>query len=241
MPGYCVDRFPNLSAEDREEYTCSICQDIFNTPVTTSCRHTFCEDCITEWLESNTTCPNDRKRLSPRKLSPASLQHMSAPVMLINKMNADMRDKTVAIIRKMLAKHNTVSDVCKHAVDCMDLEFGTDWQCLAEWCAGTQRYLNPKKGFYLRVKFTPITFTMYHSKRARLERNKIVRQLDNIETDMKASMVSVVTGIVLDAIDRSSSIRKTARNIEARMESRYEGTKWVCFLYDHGGYRINRY
>ncbi|CAG2105869.1 unnamed protein product [Medioppia subpectinata] len=73
MPGYSSDRFPDLSAEDRDEYTCSICHEIFNTPVTTSCcLQTFCDDCITEWLETNNTCPYDRKRLTASELSRAS-------------------------------------------------------------------------------------------------------------------------------------------------------------------------
>ncbi|CAG2106024.1 unnamed protein product [Medioppia subpectinata] len=72
MPGYSGDRFPELSAEDREDYSCSICQEIFNTPVTTTCcRQTFCEECINEWLNTNNTCPNDRKPLTRNDLSPA--------------------------------------------------------------------------------------------------------------------------------------------------------------------------
>ncbi|CAG2111215.1 unnamed protein product [Medioppia subpectinata] len=66
------DRFPDLSAEDRDEYTCSICQEIFDCPVTTTCcLQTFCEDCITQWLQTNTTCPYDRKPLTSGQLSRA--------------------------------------------------------------------------------------------------------------------------------------------------------------------------
>ncbi|CAG2111216.1 unnamed protein product [Medioppia subpectinata] len=72
MSGYSSDRFPDLSAEDRDEYTCSICQEIFNTPVTTTCcLQTFCEHCINEWLKKNTTCPYDRKPLTRDQLSRA--------------------------------------------------------------------------------------------------------------------------------------------------------------------------
>ncbi|CAG2109250.1 unnamed protein product [Medioppia subpectinata] len=72
MPGYVRDRFPDLSAEDREDYTCGICHEIFNTPVsTTCCRQTFCEDCITQWLQTNTICPYDRKPLTPGQVSPS--------------------------------------------------------------------------------------------------------------------------------------------------------------------------
>ncbi|CAG2103197.1 unnamed protein product [Medioppia subpectinata] len=72
MAGYNADRFPELSADDREEYMCSICQEIFNTPVTTTCcLQMFCEDCIAQWLTTNNTCPYDRKPLNTSGLSKA--------------------------------------------------------------------------------------------------------------------------------------------------------------------------
>ncbi|CAG2165546.1 unnamed protein product [Oppiella nova] len=64
---------------EKSEYTCSICQDIFCCPMTTPCcLQTFCEDCITGWLQNNTTCPYDRKGLCLDKLtgSPRVLANM---------------------------------------------------------------------------------------------------------------------------------------------------------------------
>ena len=69
MPGYEVDRFINLSENDKAELTCSICQDIFCSPmVAECCLQTFCEDCIKEWVETNNTCPFDRKPLTKANL-----------------------------------------------------------------------------------------------------------------------------------------------------------------------------
>ncbi|CAG2173868.1 unnamed protein product, partial [Oppiella nova] len=49
MPGYKVSRFPNLSVKEKSQYTCSLCEDILNCPMTTPCcLKTFCEDCITK-------------------------------------------------------------------------------------------------------------------------------------------------------------------------------------------------
>jgi hypothetical protein len=39
---------------------CSICCNILNDPLCTSCKHTFCRTCITKWLEKEQTCPISR-------------------------------------------------------------------------------------------------------------------------------------------------------------------------------------
>ncbi|CAG2170990.1 unnamed protein product [Oppiella nova] len=70
MPGYESERFVSLCQSDREEFSCSICQDILRAPVVAKCcRQTFCEDCITNWLSAETTCPYDRQPLNTDGLS----------------------------------------------------------------------------------------------------------------------------------------------------------------------------
>src|SRR5438128_199405 len=62
MPGYDISRFEGLTEE--EDLTCSICHCIFREPcVAPCCGHSFCKDCIADWLRNNNTCPFDRKRL----------------------------------------------------------------------------------------------------------------------------------------------------------------------------------
>ncbi len=70
MSGFELSRFVNLSQSESEDYICSICQDIFRDPVVTNCcLQTFCKQCINEWLETNNTCPYDRKQLKGSQLS----------------------------------------------------------------------------------------------------------------------------------------------------------------------------
>ena len=70
MPGYDLSRFVYLTETEKTELTCSICQDIFKNPIFTNCcLQTFCEDCIQEWLQNNSTCPYDRKDLDSSQLT----------------------------------------------------------------------------------------------------------------------------------------------------------------------------
>lgn len=55
--GYDVKRFTNLEGWD--DVICSICFGVFEEPVTTKCRHTFCKDCVYQWCQSSNTCPLD--------------------------------------------------------------------------------------------------------------------------------------------------------------------------------------
>src|SRR2546427_671469 len=72
MPGYEISRFVNLTQADNELLVCLICHDIFRNPVVAPCcLQTFCEDCIGDWLETNSTCPNDRQTLNKHNLTPA--------------------------------------------------------------------------------------------------------------------------------------------------------------------------
>ena len=66
-----------MTDTEDEELTCGICLEILNNPkVVQCCRQTYCNDCITEWLSENKTCPNDRQHLTIDSLvEPPRLVH----------------------------------------------------------------------------------------------------------------------------------------------------------------------
>ncbi|XP_054163668.1 E3 ubiquitin-protein ligase NRDP1-like [Oppia nitens] len=81
MPGYDKQRFVDIKSDDLIEFTCGICMDIFDDPVfSTCCRQTYCRTCISEWLSTQKSCPNDRKSLTLSDLS-------TPPRILINLIN----------------------------------------------------------------------------------------------------------------------------------------------------------
>lgn len=43
--------------------TCDICYEPMETPTRTTCRHYYCLECLTTWLETNNTCPSCRTKL----------------------------------------------------------------------------------------------------------------------------------------------------------------------------------
>nr|GLL21012.1 RING finger and transmembrane domain-containing protein 2-like [Ipomoea trifida] len=47
---------------------CAICQEKMHAPILLSCKHIFCEDCVSEWFERERTCPLCRALVRPADL-----------------------------------------------------------------------------------------------------------------------------------------------------------------------------
>lgn len=79
--GYEVDRF--VKSPD-EEYICSICLGVFESPVHGPCGHTFCLKCIENWIPVNVnSCPLDKKPLFKKDLVAVSIPFRN----LLNKLD----------------------------------------------------------------------------------------------------------------------------------------------------------
>ena len=49
---------------------CSVCREVFENPVRTTCGHVFCRQCVSEWLSfGNDNCPECRKALKEEDVS----------------------------------------------------------------------------------------------------------------------------------------------------------------------------
>lgn len=53
-----------FSGDVDEDFRCPICQDIIEDPIASQCEHVFCKSCINQWLQSESSCPVDRKPLN---------------------------------------------------------------------------------------------------------------------------------------------------------------------------------
>ncbi|XP_059197506.1 nuclear factor 7, ovary-like [Centropristis striata] len=60
-----------MASRLEEELCCPVCQDVFKDPVTLSCYHSFCKDCLQSWWKDKETkeCPVCKRRQS-RKENP---------------------------------------------------------------------------------------------------------------------------------------------------------------------------
>lgn len=63
MPGFDNKLFVDLSEREAKVLNCGICLNIFDNAVNSECGHTFCKDCIQQWIQSDhKECPECRKR-----------------------------------------------------------------------------------------------------------------------------------------------------------------------------------
>ncbi|XP_054166597.1 E3 ubiquitin-protein ligase NRDP1-like [Oppia nitens] len=111
MPGLDPKLFVDITEDVLSEYTCGICLHVYSNPKFTSCcRQMYCNDCITQWLNQNSKCPNDRQRLTSSQLllPPRSLTN------LMNKLKVKCRFESNGCTQVM-----QLSNVAKHETSCM--------------------------------------------------------------------------------------------------------------------------
>ncbi|XP_065564923.1 uncharacterized protein LOC136030147 isoform X3 [Artemia franciscana] len=68
--GVDIDRF---IGDVDSSFICSICNDVLEDPQQAPiCEHAFCKICISQWLNTNQSCPLDREHLTMSDLRPVS-------------------------------------------------------------------------------------------------------------------------------------------------------------------------
>lgn len=66
--GYKIGRFV-VDGANIESFKCGICHDVLKVPVIIrTCQHTYCRECIEEWIQTHKSCPKDRKSIKQRDL-----------------------------------------------------------------------------------------------------------------------------------------------------------------------------
>lgn len=58
--------FTEIKDSVRTEMDCQVCHALFLDPLTTSCGHTFCRNCVRRFLDHSTLCPICRRSLAPQ-------------------------------------------------------------------------------------------------------------------------------------------------------------------------------
>ncbi|XP_039869306.1 zinc-binding protein A33-like [Simochromis diagramma] len=101
----------NLRFQDN--FLCSICGNVFTDPVTTSCGHNFCNNCIIQHWDRNQTCQ------CPKCKEPFNTRPQLSVNTFISRMVAQFRhelDKTKAKIQQMIKKRRLKIKEIKESV-----------------------------------------------------------------------------------------------------------------------------
>lgn len=94
---------PERFVEVNQELICCICKNVFVEPTETPCRHVFCTECISRWLDLRNTCPTCR--------SPLRAFDMKPPLPLLKN-----------IIGKLQIRCDFIDQGCTEIVDYEQLE-----------------------------------------------------------------------------------------------------------------------
>jgi hypothetical protein len=58
---------PVAKVDLEDTSVCPICQDKYNHPIKLKCKHIFCHDCASTWLDKEQTCPMCRAKILSKK------------------------------------------------------------------------------------------------------------------------------------------------------------------------------
>ena len=90
-----------------KEFTCAICHELFVRAHTLSCSHTFCEQCIYNWLKKNNMCPLCVKAVIEKPVHSIVLDNaISRLVELLKCLSKEVEAKATAS-RAVNSMHNT--------------------------------------------------------------------------------------------------------------------------------------
>ncbi|CAL8386179.1 unnamed protein product [Boreogadus saida] len=144
----------SATSGSEEDFSCSICLDVFNSPVSTPCGHNFCRTCITTFWDDQVRykCPFCNKLFNPR------------PDLQVNRLFSEMVDRfrrSVRVIEPPCIEPGEVPcDVCtgtqlKAVKSCLE--------CFTSYC---QTHLEP------------------HQRVAGLKKHRLVEPMDRLEDRM---------------------------------------------------------
>ncbi|CAG2101263.1 unnamed protein product [Medioppia subpectinata] len=114
MVGFSNDRFPELPVIKSlaEEMTCGICHQIYDNPVETYCKHTYCCKCIKKWIRKlgKKSCPKCNKSLTTRKRTQSTDKNHN--IVVIDNVLVDKNLKVYAMVGKLLIKCDFEAEGC---------------------------------------------------------------------------------------------------------------------------------
>lgn len=80
----------------QSEVECAICSGILFDPVTTTCGHTFCRQCLERVLDNTSLCPNCRHELYLPSILPGSSTNRFIGEILINLFGSELQERAQA-------------------------------------------------------------------------------------------------------------------------------------------------
>ncbi|XP_067010197.1 E3 ubiquitin-protein ligase rnf8 isoform X2 [Anabrus simplex] len=87
----------------REEFECKICYELFITPMTLNCSHSFCEFCIKQWRVHSSNCPQCRQTITSQTRARAIENFIER---MISNLTEDLKERRNDLIKARLISAN---------------------------------------------------------------------------------------------------------------------------------------
>ncbi|KAG7881675.1 hypothetical protein KL937_001298 [Ogataea polymorpha] len=141
----------DLMRRSVEVFTCTICQELMVTPFTVTCGHTFCYECLSDWLKVKHSCPLCRQRVRRVPVFNVPMkQLLESYLEAVAKDHPDQKEPITKMIRernKLYEKDNHNDTCFKNLFDnyseaVLDTSDGIPRCSVCHWEAHGSRCLN---------------------------------------------------------------------------------------------------
>ena len=186
------------------------------------------------------------------------------PIVFRSSMSSEMQKTIIEFVSKQLFEEKSVFNICKNAVQMLDMTYGNSWQCLADYEDSSMAYFTIETGFYIKFSFGLLQFKVFKeihcinidnsmvnlcyffpSLTNKILSNGSEKWILNTKLKSKANKISAkkwfrfIKREIFTAIERFDTLSDILKYLQNKLGKEYGG-QWFCLGFSMGAFPLTK-